>query len=281
MLLLAVVICTGLLIPQARADEGLVYRGGAIATDTTWSGSVTVVGQLVVKKGATLTILPGTTVRFAWVDEDKDGIGDGELTVEGRLSAQGTRERMITFTSARERPQPKDWTYVMINFGRESVVEHCLFEYAFTGLQVHFSNVVVRNNSFHDNFEALRFSTADIRIERNDIVGNTYGIRYESRGSAAVVAGNRIVGNEYGFFPVIKSSSTVRIDGNNVESRSYNVKIGEEQRADLDFSGNWWGTAQPERIEEGFFDRHRERALGRVLYKPFLERPVVECGMEK
>ena len=147
---------------------------------------MTVVGQVVVKKGATLTILPGTTVRFAWLDEDGNGIGDGELNVEGRLVARGTRERPITFTSAREQPAPKDWTFVMISTSRESVVEHCLFEYAFTGLQVHLSSAAVRNSRFRRNFEALRFSTSEIVVERNEIAGNTYGIRYESRGSTGV-----------------------------------------------------------------------------------------------
>jgi parallel beta-helix repeat protein len=265
----------------AVAGEGLVYRGGEIAADTTWSGEVKVVGALVVRKGATLTIAPGTVIRFAWVDENGDGIGDGELNVEGRLLAQGTRERMITFTSAREKPAPKDWTYLMINLSRESRVEHCILEYAFTGLQVHFSTALVRNNVFRHNFEALRFSTADVRLERNDIVENTYGIRYESRGSEAVVSRNTIAGNEYGFFPVVKSTSSVWIAENNIQSRGYNVKLGEEQRADLDFRGNWWGTASAAAIEATFFDKGREPALGRVLYQPFLEKPVEECGMER
>lgn len=260
------------------AEESTVR--GSIAADAIWSGKVTVVGQVVVKKGATLTILPGTMVRFAWLDEDGNGIGDGELNVEGRLVARGTRVHPITFTSARENPAPKDWTYVMISTSRESAVEHCIFEYAFTGLQVHLSSATVRNSSFRRNFEALRFSTADVRIERNDIVGNTYGIRYESRGSEAFVTGNRIVGNEYGFFPVVKSTSSVKIVGNDIENLGYNVKMGEEQREDLDFRGNWWGTAEPGLIEAGFFDRHREPSIGRVLYTPFLETPGQECGIE-
>ena len=263
--------------PVAAAD--LVVRG-AVAADSVWSGEVTVIGQVVVKKGLSLTILPGTIVRFAWLDEDGNGIGDGELNVEGRLVARGTRDQPITFTSAREKPAPRDWTYVMISTSRESVVEHCLFEYAFTGLQVHLSSVTVRNNRFRRNFEALRFSTAAIVVECNEIAGNTYGIRYESRGSTGSITRNAVVDNEYGFFPVVKSTSGVRISANAIVNRGYNVKMGAEQREDLDFRGNWWGTATAAAIVEGLFDKRREGTVGRVLFEPFLERAVEPCGVE-
>jgi parallel beta-helix repeat protein len=277
---LALLAALILLAAPATAAE-TTCRRCVIAADTVWDGAVLIEGQAVVKKGATLTLSPGTTVRFAWTDEDADGIGDGELRVEGRLLARGTRERPIVFTSAREAPAPKDWTFVILNLSRGSVIERCVFEYAFTGLQLHFTTAEVRNNVFRRNFEALRFSTAEVRIERNDIVDNAYGIRYEARGSATTVAGNRIAGNEYGFFPVIRSGGGATIAGNCVESLTYNVKVGEEQREDVDFAGNWWGTAEPERIEAGFFDKRREPALGRVLYKPFLEKAVEECGVER
>ena len=77
------------------------YVKGVMREDTTWSGEVTITGQTVVKKGATLTILPGTTVRFLWIDEDGDGIGDSELNVEGRIVARGEKGTGITFTRGR------------------------------------------------------------------------------------------------------------------------------------------------------------------------------------
>jgi parallel beta-helix repeat protein len=267
-------------LPAAAGTGERVLRGSILADDS-WSGIVTVVGQLVVKKGVTLRILPGTTVRFPWLDEDANGIGDGELTVEGRLLARGTKDLPIMFTSARESPAPKDWTFVMISTSRGSVLEHCVFEYAFTGLQVHLSSAVVRSNRFRRNFEALRFSTSEIVVEGNEITENTYGIRYESRGSAGRITCNSISGNEFGFFPVVKCSSGVRIFENTIVNRGYNVKMGAEQREDLDFSGNWWGTAVPEAIVEGFFDKRREASVGRVLFEPFLERAVEPCGKDQ
>lgn len=275
MALLAAAVFTGV---PAVAEERVI-RGG-VGADSVWEGAVTIAGQVVVKRGVTLTILPGTTVRFAWSDDDGNGIGDGELNVEGRLIARGTRERPITFTSAREQPAPKDWTYVMISASRGSVVEHCLFEYAFTGLQVHLSVASVRNSRFLRNFEGLRFSTSEIAVESNEIAGNTYGVRYESRGSSGVITRNTVAGNEYGFFPVVRNGPGVQITSNNIVNRGYNVKVGAEQREDLDFRGNWWGTAAPAAIVDGFFDRRREATIGRVIFEPFLEKAVEPCGVE-
>ncbi|HWR98933.1 MAG TPA: right-handed parallel beta-helix repeat-containing protein [Candidatus Methanoperedens sp.] len=273
-------LCAGAILAAAPVVAAQTVVRGSIGADATWEGTLTVAGRLVVKRGATLTILPGTSVRFAWLDEDGDGIGDGELAVEGRLVARGTAERPILFASARAAPAPKDWTYVMISASRGSVVEHCVFEHAFTGLQLHLSSASVRRCRFRDNFEALRFSTSEIAIECNEISGNAYGIRYESRGSTGSITGNTVSGNEHGFFPVVKSGPGVRITGNNIVNRGYNVKVGAEQREDLDFRGNWWGTADPAAIAAGFFDGRREGSIGRVLFEPYLERAVEPCGIE-
>jgi hypothetical protein len=265
----------------ARAAEPLVLTKGVIRQDTTWSGEVHLVGQNVVKKGATLTILPGTRVVFPWIDEDGDGVGDGELNVEGRIVARGEKGKLITFTSGKPEPAMKDWTFVVISTSRDSVVEYCLVEYAFSGFQVHYSTAAIRNCVFRGNFEGVRFSTTEVLIENNDFTGNYYAIRYEANGSRATIRRNRIQGNRYGFFPVQRSTSTVRIAENNVtDSSEFQVYFGDNQRADLDYQGNWWGTADPAKIAAGFYDRTRDPLLGRVLWDPPLAAPVEPCGVQ-
>ena len=264
----------------AWADGPLFYDKGAIEKDTTWSGTVILRGQNVVKKGATLTIEPGTVIKFDWIDEDGDNIGDGELNVEGRLIAKGTKDKMITFTSAREAPKMKDWTFLMISVNKDSLVEYCVFEYAFTGVQVHYSTAAIRDCIMRYNFEGIRFSTTDVVIEHNEIRDNTYGIRYESRGSKTFVTNNVFKDNAYAFFPVQKCSSTVTIKDNNIESSSYNVNMGDNQREDLDYSGNWWGTADREKIDAAFFDKGKDETLGKVIFEPYLKAPVAGCGIK-
>lgn len=265
---------------NAFAAEPLYYDKGYITKDTTWSGMVILKGQNVVKRGVTLTILPGTVVKFVWVDEDGDNIGDGELTCEGRLIAKGTKDKMITFTSAQEKPRMKDWTFVQISVNKGSEVVYCKFEYAFSGLQVHYSTASVRNCIFTNNFEGMRFSTTDVQIEHNDFLDNYFGIRYEAHGSRTTVTKNTFRDNEQTFFPVQKCGNTVKIfDNNIVGSKNYAVKLGENQREDMDYTNNWWGTSDPKEIDESIFDKTKDGTLGLVTWKPFLKEPVKDCGI--
>lgn len=266
----------------SEAAEPLRYEKGYITQDTTWSGTVTIVGQTVVRRGVTLTILPGTVVRFEWIDEDGDEIGDGELTVEGKLIARGTKDSMITFTSAQPEPKMKDWTFVQISVNKEALVEYCVFEYAFSGLQVHYSDAVIRNSLFRKNFEGVRFSTTDVLIENNDFIENYYGVRSEANGSRARVTKNRFRGNDFAFFPVQKNWDTVKTFGNDIAgSLHYNVKFGMNQKKGMDFSNNWWGTADAAAIEATIWDGGKEEGLGRVTFRPFLEKAPEDCGIRR
>lgn len=272
-LLLTLLAGTGLAAEPLRLDKAYITQ------DTTWSGTVILHGQNVVRRGVTLTITPGTVVKFDWVDDNGDDIGDGELTVEGRLLAVGTVDRPILFTSAQPQPKPKDWTFVQISVSKDSRVEHCIFEYAFSGLQVHYSSAVIRESLFRNNFEGIRFSTTDIIIEHNDILNNYYGVRCEANGSRTTITKNRFAGNHNAFFPVRKTGNTVKIFANNIEkSSNYQVKLGQTQYQSLDFSNNWWGSTDAETIARGMFDRAMEPALGKVIFKPFLQQPVPDAG---
>ena len=257
------------------------YVKGVMREDTTWSGEVTITGQTVVKKGATLTILPGTTVRFLWIDEDGDGIGDSELNVEGRIVARGEKGTGITFTSGKANPQMKDWTFIMVSTNKDSLFEYCTVEYAFTGIQVHYSSATIRNCLFRRNFEGVRFSTTAVDILNCDFTENYYGLRFEANGSRANVLRNRIEGNRYGIFPPGRGTQTMKFEQNNITGNSeFQVYFGDNQRADLDFSGNWWGSSAPGTIVAGFFDKTKDPVLGRVLWEPALQAPAVPCGIQ-
>jgi len=256
------------------------YSDGVIAADTVWEGEVVITGPLVVKKGATLTLRPGTSVRFRRVDTDGDGIGDGEINVEGTLIARGTKTEPVTFSSAEAEPKPRDWKYIIFQYSRGSAVEYCELRHAFTGLQAHWSDVSVRNCLFTENFEGMRFSTAVIDVSHNIFKGNGFGIRYESRGSKGSISGNDITDNGCGFFAVVKCEGEVEISGNNIVNEDYNVKLGMRQTGDLVFSGNWWGSSDPDEIEYGIFDGRVDEQLGTVTYLPALDGPVEDAGIE-
>jgi parallel beta-helix repeat protein len=277
-ILLALFLCVDV---SARAEEKPLFLEKAYITqDTTWSGTVLLRGQNVVRRGCTLTILPGTIIKFVWIDEDHDGVGDGELTIEGKLIAKGTKEQPILFTSAKERPAMKDWTFVQISVSRDSLVEHCIFEYAFSGLQVHYSTATIRDSLFRFNFEGIRFSTTDILIEHNDLLSNYYGIRCEANGSRTTITQNRFRDNDYAFFPVRKTGASVKVFANNIDSsKVYQVNLGQTQSEDLDFANNWWGSTDAKVIAAGLFEHAKEPTLGRVRFEPFLTAPVADAGL--
>jgi parallel beta-helix repeat protein len=262
------------------AAEPLFYDKAFITKDTTWSGTVILRGQNVVHRGITLTVEPGTVVKFEWIDDDHNDIGDGELTVEGTLISKGTKEKPILYTSAQPNPRMRDWTFVQISVSKNSVVEHSIFEYGFSGLQVHYSKSEVRDSLFRYNYEGIRFSTTDVLIEHNDFIENFYGIRTEANGSRTTIRNNRFKGNEHAYFPVRKTGSTVKFFDNNIEdSVQYNVNFGQNQAESLDLTNNWWGTTDREKIVEKFYDKTKDKSLGAVIFEPFLTKPVEDCGM--
>jgi len=256
--------------PAAR--EALPVRG--LSSDETWRGEVRIRGSVVVPRGVTLTIEPGTVVRFEKIDVDGDGIGDSELYVEGNLVAEGAPGRPIVFTSASSTPSARDWKYLFVNLSRRTVLTRCVSEYAFSGIQIHFSRATVTNCLFRRCVDGFRFSTAEGTFSRNRMTENVYGVRYEERNSAAVLSRNDITGNKVGIFCVMESSGKTTIRENRIHGNAdYDFKLGNRQKADIPVPGNWWGTDDPAAIRARIFDRGMDAELGRVLFEPHLQAP--------
>jgi len=241
----------------------------------TWSGEVHIRGVVTVKKTGHLTILPGTRIVFAPLDRDGDGIGDGELLVEGGLVARGTAQAPIVFTSGAAQPAPADWKFLYLDFARQGEIAHVISEYAFSGVQIHFCRATVTDSEFRYNVDGLRFSTVNLVAAGNRLHHNRHGVRYEERRSQAQLHHNEIRDNDIGLFIVTRSDDAARIEYNNIaDNRHYNVKMGLEQPGDVTLPRNWWGTDDPARIEATFFDARHDPALGRVWAPEPLTAPV-------
>jgi hypothetical protein len=257
--LLTLTACTRPVVPPLALTDAVVTG------ETTWQGEVRITGVVVVKKGARLRILPGTRVVFMPLDRDGDAIGDSELLIEGGLIARGTAKAPILFTSGAARPQKADWKFLYLDFAQQGEVEHIVSEYAYSGIQVHFCKAVIKNSTFRHNVDGVRFSTVNIEVANNRIHDNTHGLRYEERRSRAHIHHNDIFDNDIGIFVVTRSDNQAIIEHNNITgSRQYQVKMGLEQPTDVSFPRNWWGSADPQAIAAGFFDRHYDPTLGRV-----------------
>ena len=280
----------------AGEDENL-YGDTIIQQDMTWSGEIAIKGVFVVGRGATLTIEPGTTVRFHRIDANNDQIGDSEIRVLGRIKAIGTSEKPIIFMSAEKNPAPMDWSYVLIfASARKNTLQYCQFRDGFTGLQVHFSTASVSDSIFTNNNEGLRFGRAKFTVQRNLIEGNNIGVRFTRMEGPVEMTGNIIAHNRIGIFLVPSSQNIVdffepgrtgkpwneghlAITGNNIyENSDYNLNLGVKQKWDLAIEGNWWGTTDAEEIREKIFDRSRDKELGKAIFQPFTDTPFPQAG---
>ena len=71
---------------------------GTISANTTWSGVVVVSGPVTLAAGVTLTVQPGTTVKFT-EGAGTYGTEPGRLDLNGTLQVLGTAQQPVIFTS--------------------------------------------------------------------------------------------------------------------------------------------------------------------------------------
>jgi hypothetical protein len=126
-------------------------------TTTAWYGTINVTGDILVPVGNTLTIDAGTTVSVVKVDQDANGIGDYDISVEGTLIVNGTADNPVIFTTfpGAQGKEPQSWQGIWLD-GDGNQLNHAIVEYAQTGISVNGDTTL--NNS------ELRFNTIGLEI---------------------------------------------------------------------------------------------------------------------
>lgn len=146
-----------------EADDGgeTVYEdtsvSGTVTANQTWRGTIDITGDVVIEDGATVTIDPGTQVRFAAGADDQEGGGTTPITDPpfpndpaiapsqissisvsgGALRAVGTETEPIVFTSASTTPAWGDWHSIQYNqTGSGLVLQYTVIEYGYSGVQI-------------------------------------------------------------------------------------------------------------------------------------------------
>jgi len=148
LVVLVAVFAANALAASIQEVSGTLYR------DRTWSGTIRVTGDVYVPGGRTLTILPGTVVRFA-VRSDSVNHPSGqnncpapkaELIVEGILNARGTKAKPILFTSDGILPKPGDWGGIILHgAARPVTLSYLIIEYADINLMAFPAGIVVED----------------------------------------------------------------------------------------------------------------------------------------
>ncbi len=293
----------------------LVLEKTVLKKDTLWQGQVLLKGDVEVSQGVTLTIMPGTIVRFARIEPNGPGklttdrtahFPRAELIVKGRLLAQGTPDARIIFTSAAKEPQPADWGAVNFLNSTDNILEFCEFSYGHTSVHAHGAQVVIANSFFHHNGVAIGMKNVKnavrcvIAILYNRITDNGGGVLF-GKGSTPTISHNEISNNKF-FGIYVKKGGQANIRYNNISDNGkgvlfyavkgfrlrdnniagntdYNISMLEGQEADVDARRNWWGTTDAQKIDGLIRDKSQDKTLGSVDFSGFTNTPVAGAGL--
>ncbi len=176
------------------AGGAVVEVSGAISNQTTWVSSNTyhAVSNVIVASGASLTVAPGTVVKFApavslTIEGEHLSVGEPGHRPSGVLSCIGTASNSIVFTSLKDdsfegdtnedgptSPQPGDWRGIIVE-SPDVDLRHCTVAYAGDGDNQHASldirdvvgeSVIIDHCRFIlPDAVAIRAAGADILLE--------------------------------------------------------------------------------------------------------------------
>jgi len=259
----------------ADSPPAVVY----IDRDTEWRGEVRVGGIVHVRKGATLTILPGTRVLFGSArlpspDDAHEGFSAPGIKVEGRIVAEGAEDTPIRFASASGAGNPGSWDKILFVFSTGNRFRYCTFEGARYAFHAHFSEISVRRCVFTENEEGMRLGGSKVSIEdsvftRNEIRGINF------RECRNEIRRNLVYGNGDGIFLHSKDAASVIRENAIYGNRGFNVRLGDLHSDDVDLSGNWWGTVREEDARKKIFDGRGLPGVGAARLSPLLRLPPV------
>ncbi len=203
-----------LIFPEDKnTDINPIFKGGTVTQDETWTGNIFVNESILVPKGVTLTILPGTQINFKPCRDYKSLQYIGFAVVEGTLIANGTSTKQIWFTSDSDNPINGDWGGIELYRTNTSFFNYVIVEYANLGIaqfdsKANISHSIVR----WINSEGIYMERSAPLIEYNLLYQNGYHeIALEQYNYDVEIRNNIFAG---GHFPFIVFDSNVTLEGN-------------------------------------------------------------------
>jgi hypothetical protein len=151
-------------------------RGGTLIFDEIWSGEIRVTEDIIVPEGVTLTIEPGTVVKFKYYRGYKEPGKRSNLLVKGgTIRAIGTPEKQIWFTSDADDPINGDWEGISLVNTKDSEFNYVIVEFGELGIEQFDSEVIVSNSIIRwNNSEGLYAERSTPVFINNTLYGNAY-----------------------------------------------------------------------------------------------------------
>ncbi len=253
-LIMVFFLTCGLLVGGAGGASGGGYRF--------LEKEVVLTKPLLVKRGETLYVAPGTRIRvdIPKSPEAEDAIK--ALTVQGRLIIDGREERPVLITGG------AGWGEIFLE-DAEAVVRHARVEKAAWAFHIHGGFILIEKSDISENEGGIRTYREGMYFKESRLAGNGVAIRYWEGGP--VVRECAIYGNRVGLF-FREGASTALFRDNLIDNREYNLKIGDFASGIPDVRENYWGTADEGQIGAKVFDGRERSITVRDIY-PVLEYP--------
>ena len=174
------------------------------------------------------------------------------FVVNGTLIARGTQDKRVVFTSNN---RSEKWSYLSLS--SSSIVQHIVIENSTGGLRIDGTSPIVQRSVFKNNSVGIHILGQSFApIEYNDLFQNDYAIYIAPTTSVCPD-------------PKIEKNSMF----NNTKYNVYADGIYNHATKKINASLNWWGSENPQAIENTIYD-HKDNANSPVVsYSPFLSDP--------
>jgi subtilisin family serine protease len=254
------------------AENG-VELGGLIFEDTTLYPDVhyIVTNNLAVMEGVTLTILPGTILKF------KEGTG---ISVQGNLEAHGTPDKMIIFTKA-DNSTGDISGFVGGNYS------YCVFRDFSTSDRLFAQNPCITNCIIKFNRMYHLLDQDETIFLRNLIVSNNVGNLTNTESFKNTCYYNNIICNKADFYGGNEDFHIAGLRGNHSERQSnvFNNLANGILKNYISFSMNpvvfnapiYWGSNREDFIRTGIWDINTGHYFAHYDLRTRLEKPTPEA----
>ena len=252
---------------QAAQAVGPTYVRDAISVSTNWTrdnSPYILQNDIVISRGAVLTIEPGVEIRFAVTNNGKIGSGPN-LVIQGGINAVGSSVYPISFL-----PSSQGALWGAIYFYNcdsvNSVLRGCLIKGG--RIVCNGSSPTIVGCAIYGAKSGVEVAlNSQPQIISNRITANGTGLVLLSDTASPVISKNEIYNNNFGIY--LKDFGTPTISGNKIyNNMKYNI-VNYSAKS-LAIPDNDFRSADAQQIMKTIYDGSYNTSLGRLNFMPYV-----------